>query len=386
MEVAGSCLIGQRAAGSRIDEATHLVGQLPVLLEELEAGRVLLPQARVLIDETRQLVPSVCAEVESRIRVDAQTMAPGPLRRKVRALILAVDAEEAARRAASAKADRNVAFRPIEDGQTLLIAKGPALQIRALELQLDADARALIADGDPRTMNQLRFDLLCAHRSDGVTAKPLQAVIHVPVATALGVSDEPGILDGYGPLPAPLVRELLTDAELRKVCVDKDSGRVVGTERRVIPPTGDPESLRRALLTMVDSSTTVDLTPEPQHDPSAALARDVRFRDAQCDGPGCSQPASHCELDHHVRYPDGPTSFTNLRPRSQRCHHAKHNGWTVICDPDGTSHWTSPTGRTYTIPSRDRPPPVIAPGTRLPPPAEVLRRDQQLRAPATEAA
>jgi hypothetical protein len=50
LEVAGSCLIGQRAA--RIDDAGHLVRQLPVLLEELETGRVLLPQARVLIEET----------------------------------------------------------------------------------------------------------------------------------------------------------------------------------------------------------------------------------------------------------------------------------------------------------------------------------------------
>lgn len=100
LEVAGSCLIGQRAASDRIDDATHLVRQLPVLLDELEAGRVLLPQARVLIDETRPCTPAVCAEVESRVRVAAQTLAPGPLRQRVRALILAVDSEEAARRAA----------------------------------------------------------------------------------------------------------------------------------------------------------------------------------------------------------------------------------------------------------------------------------------------
>lgn len=130
LEVAGSCLIGQRAASDRIEDATHLVRNLPVLLGELDAGRVLLAQARVLIGETRHLCASVCAQVESRIRVAAQTMAPGPLRQRVRALILAVDAEEAARRAARAKADRGVQFRPIEDSQTLLIAKGPAAQLR----------------------------------------------------------------------------------------------------------------------------------------------------------------------------------------------------------------------------------------------------------------
>lgn len=380
MEVAGSCLIGQRAAGSRLDDATHLVRNLPVLLAELDAGRVLLAQARVLIDETRHLSGSVCAEVESRVRVAAQTMAPGPLRQRVRALVLAVDAAEAARRAAAARSDRGVRFRPVEDSQALLIAKGPAAQLRVLELQLDAEARALKAGGDERTLDQLRFDLLAAHQSGDTGVTPLQALIHVPVATALGLSDEPGVLAGYGPLPAALVRELLPDAELRKVCLDGSTGRVVGTDRRVVPPTGCPEELRRALLAMVEDVTTVDATPEPRHDPSAALARDVRLRDASCDGPGCSVPAARCELDHDLRWPDGPTSFGNLQPRSQRCHHAKHSGWTVIRDLDGTSHWTSPGGRTYTVPTRDRPPPAIPADARLVEPRDLAARDAALLA------
>jgi hypothetical protein len=385
MEVAGTCLIGQNAAAARIEAAVQLVRNLPVLLDELDAGRVLLPQARVLIEETKPCTPEVCAEVESRIMAEAATLLPGVLRRRVRALILAVDADEAARRAAKAAADRKVWSRPIEDGQALLIAKGPAVQIHALELRLTAEARAVKKDGDPRPLDQIRFDLLCAHQTGGLAVTPLQALLLVPVATALGISDEPGVLDGYGPLPAPLVRELLTDAELRKVCVDARTGRVVAAERRTVPPTGSPDALRRALLTMVDTATTIDLTPEPQHDPSTALARDVRLRDRQCDGPGCSVHAGQCELDHHVPYPDGPTSFTNLRPRSQRCHHAKHHGWTVTIDPDGTSHWTSPHGRTYTVPTRDRPPPTIPAGTRLPSPARLAAHDRNLLTPSPDA-
>jgi hypothetical protein len=384
MDVAGTCLIGQNAASERIDAAVHLVQKLPVLLDELDAGRVLLPQARVLIEETKACSTQICAEVEARSRIDAQTMAPGPLRRRVRALVLAIDAEEAARRAAKAKTDRSVTFRPIEDSQALLIAKGPAEQLRLLDLQLDAEARALKKAGDERPIEQIRFDLLCRHQTAGLATKPLLALIHVPVATALGISDEPGVLEGYGPLPAPLVRELLTEAELRKVCVDSRTGRVVAAERRTTKPTGCPEELRRAVLAMVASTTTVDETPEPQHDPSAALARAVRFRDGQCDGPGCSVPAARCELDHTTPYPEGPTSFGNLRSRSQRCHHAKHSGWTVVTDSDGTSHWTSPGSRTYTVPTRDRPPPQVAPGTRLPTPAELVARDRSLLTPCCD--
>jgi hypothetical protein len=379
LEVAGSCLIGQNAASERIDSAVHLVRRLPVLLDELDAGRVLLPQARVLIEETRQCSAAVCAEVESRIRTDAQTLAPGALRRRVRALVLAVDADEAARRAAKANNDRGVTFRPIEDSQALLIAKGPAVELRQLDLRLDAEARALKAGGDPRPLEHIRFDLLCQHQTAGLKAKPIQALIHVPVATALGLSDEPGQLDGYGPLPAALVRQLLPDAQLRKICVDASTGRVLAADSSVTPPARTPEQLRRALTAMVKRSTTVDVTPEPQHDPSAALARAVRLRDPGCDGIGCSMPASRCELDHRTPYPDGPTSYDNLDPRSQRCHHAKHNGWTVTRDPDGTSHWTSPTSRTYTVPTRDRPPPEIT-HTELRQPDHVAAHDKSLLA------
>jgi hypothetical protein len=122
---------------------------------------------------------------------------------------------------------------------------------------------------------------------------------------------------------------------------------------------------------------TVDLGNEPRHDPSAALARAVRLRDPHCDGLGCSQPAGRCELDHQIPWPQGPTSFGNLRPRSARCHHAKHAGWTVTSDPDGTSHWTSPLGRTYSVPTRDRPPPALS-STELPTSHAVTARDVAL--------
>jgi hypothetical protein len=195
-----------------------------------------------------------------------------------------------------------------------------------------------------------------------VGAKPVTAVIHVPVATGLGLSDEPGVLDGYGPLSASTTRELLTEATLVKVCVDAATGRLVGGQDKPRPSSGGcPETLRKNLLEMVFASTVVDHSPEPQHDPSAALGREIDLRDRGCDGVGRSMPASRCEHDHKDAWPEGPTSFENLINRSPRCHHAKHHGWTVITDPDGTSHWTSPAGRTYTVPSRDRPPPQTRP-------------------------
>ncbi|MCW2573355.1 MAG: hypothetical protein JWO88_3413, partial [Frankiales bacterium] len=63
---------------------------------------------------------------------------------------------------------------------------------------------------------------------------------------------------------------------------------------------------------------------------------------------------------------------------------AKHHGWTVTIDPDGTSHWTSPHRRTYTIPTRDRPPPAIPAGTGLPSPADLTARDRNLLTPSPD--
>jgi hypothetical protein len=375
IEVAGTCLIGQGTAGSRLSEALRVVHDLPGLLAALEAGRVFVPQAKVLLEETRNCSPEVCAQVEARVLGCAAELPPGRLRPKVRAAVLAVDAEEAARREAAAKTDRGVSIRPVDDGQALLIAKGPALALRQLDLRLTAEAKALIAAGDPRTTEQIRFDLLADHNGDVAGAKPITAVVHVPVATALGLSHEPGRLDGYGPLSAATTRQLLTDANLIKACVDSTTGRLIGTDRRKwVPADGNPDTLQRRLVEMVTTPTVIDRCPEAQHDPSAALARDVALRDQGCDGVGCSVPAAHCENDHHIPWPQGPTSFENLINRSPRCHHAKHTGWTVTTDPDGTSHWTSPAGRTYTVPTRDRPPPTIAADARLANPADLAAR------------
>ncbi len=46
---------------------------------------------------------------------------------------------------------------------------------------------------------------------------------------------------------------------------------------------------------------------EPGYRPSAALAEYVRIRDLFCRFPGCSVPADHCDIDHSVPWPHGPT-------------------------------------------------------------------------------
>ncbi|MBO0681457.1 hypothetical protein JRC04_28680, partial [Mycolicibacterium sp. S2-37] len=67
----------------------------------------------------------------------------------------------------------------------------------------------------------------------------------------------------------------------------------------------------------------------------------------------CDRPADRADLDHTIPYPAGPTSASNLKTLCRLHHLLKtfwtgQNGWRDEQLPDGTIHWTAPTGHTYT--------------------------------------
>ncbi|WP_036375488.1 HNH endonuclease signature motif containing protein [Mycolicibacterium austroafricanum] len=93
--------------------------------------------------------------------------------------------------------------------------------------------------------------------------------------------------------------------------------------------------------------------PEPHYRPSAKLAAFVRARDLFCRYPGCDVPAEHCDLDHVVPYPYGPTHPSNLNCKCRTHHLGKTfaEGWQEQQLPDGTVLWTTPAGqRCTTVP------------------------------------
>jgi hypothetical protein len=122
-----------------------------------------------------------------------------------------------------------------------------------------------------------------------VIAAPVSAhrpLIHitVPITTLLGVDEEPGELAGYGPLPAPIARQIATD----------------------------PDSTWRRLLTDPASGTLLD-HGRRTYRPPTALAHFIRTRDGTCRYPGCRRPATACELDHVQPWQrGGTTSDDNL--------------------------------------------------------------------------
>jgi hypothetical protein len=91
--------------------------------------------------------------------------------------------------------------------------------------------------------------------------QPVQAMIVVPVETALGSSNDPAWLDGYGWLDAPSSRQLLVDAELRRVCAHSGSRQLVDLADRDRRPTPTPDGVRGALLELVGNPITLTDVP-----------------------------------------------------------------------------------------------------------------------------
>ena len=292
------------------------------------------------------------------------------------------DASE--QRHADAAAERHTFAKPLLDGMGLAGAVLTAEQLGAWQAGLDVlERRERLADRAAqveRTAEQRRADLFAAMPAmvlaglaqdaaadaAGLARRPwtlgpeqlaahVVLNVHVPVATLLDRSTAPGSLDRYGPVSAEHVR-LLRPKSFRRVMVDSRTGRPIAVDDRLTPAGSDREAARQQVLAMLRPAVVADVD-EPQHDPSARLARLVDVRDVHCCGPGCS--STRTERDHLEPHPHGPTSARNLALESPRCHHAKHSGWTLVKHPDGSSTWTSPLGRVYRRPGPHAPPPQV---------------------------
>ena len=97
----------------------------------------------------------------------------------------------------------------------------------------------------------------------------------VGLSTLLGQDNDPGELDGHGPIPAALARRLADDP--------------TGTWRRLVT---DP------LGKLIDYG-------RPVYEPPTALRDFVVARDRTCRFTSCDRPAGRCEIDHIDSWEDG---------------------------------------------------------------------------------
>src|SRR5699024_797129 len=134
----------------------------------LARGTIDARRARVIADGLDHVAWQVAMAVEDQVLPRAADRTIAQLRSDVSRALIAVDADEAARRARERVSKRRVSRPKAEtDGMASMRLEGPAADVLALDTALHATAKSAKAAGDERSLDQLRFDALAgiAHRA-----------------------------------------------------------------------------------------------------------------------------------------------------------------------------------------------------------------------------
>ncbi len=321
--------------------------------------------------EAEVLLPgSVPMLADLRPARSAGELTPAQLTARLARLVMRADPRGATDRTSVADTRRGCSLRALPDGMALLSVTGRAELLGAAFARLDSTAQQLLAADartvgrhprlEPgagagrdaaRTLDQTRVDVFLATLlgdSDDLARAHnvhVELALLVPVGTIMAGGDEPGDLDGHGPVPAPLARALAADARWRRWSTDPITGHVTSTGS----PCGDG-----------GSGGDLEARRRRTYRPSAEIADLVRARDRTCRFPTCRRRAQACDLDHVTPFPHGPTCHTNIATECRLHHICKHQGgFGLSISPDGITTWTTPTGQRLVThpPSWGRPPP-----------------------------
>lgn len=316
--------------GRHLGFAKALVYEMPHTLAALEAGRLSEWRATLIVRE------SACLDVDDRRALDAELCADGSkldgmgdarIAAAARAIAYRLNAQAVVDRAAKAESERTVSIRPAPDTMSWVTALLPVAQGVSVYAALK---RAADTTFDDRTRGQVMADTLV----ERVTGRP--ADVAQPVAVNLLISDETlladddtaAVVDGYGPIPAAVARNLVNDAAtdirsratLRRLYRHPRSGALVAMESRA----------RRF---------------------PAGLATFIGFRDQRCRTPYCDAPIRH--RDHaRPHHRGGASTAANGLGLCERCNYVKEaKGWRVSATMDETglhrAEFTTPTGAHY---------------------------------------
>ncbi len=337
-EVAAVIHIHEKAAHTQLETARRLVHDFPTTLDGMRDGAVSERHAQILVRESAGLGPDLLAEYETRLLPSAGLLIPTRFEKLAREIRAALEPEALIQRHQAALADRRVAVEAAPDGMAWFGALLSAEDAIGAAAAVTGIARSLKVEGEERKFGQIEADVFRDLLTDatGVTSPPsgatapvaspaarrgvrAEVLVHLPVMTAMGTSDDAAVLDGYGPIDADTARQLCADAPgFIRVLTDPEDGATLSFGR-----------------------TTYRVPAE--------LKRYLRVRDEVCRFVGCTRSASLCDIDHTIPWAeDGETVETNLAHLCRGHHRLKERGrWQIRHDPGGTLKWTSPTGRTY---------------------------------------
>jgi hypothetical protein len=361
-EVACSLRLAERTAESLVGEASMFAGPMKATLQAMSTGAISYRHAQVLMDQLSFLPLEEVAVFEARLLPIARDVTVGKLKVRARRMRERAHPETITSRARAAVADRAVWWEGRPDGMGTLTWYGTAQQTQAAHDRLTSIAGTAhraeqqddsIPEDQQRTLGQITADAISDLLLDGVTPTGTgggirgSVMITVPVLTAMGTSDAPGFLEGYGPIPADAAREIAGGApSWNRLLTHPETGAVlsVGQDQYTVP---------------------------------AAMRRELRLRDGTCRFPGCNRPAARSDLDHTQAWEDGGhTALDNLAHLCAPHHRLKHQTlWAVRQEPGGVLVWTSPAGAIHrTHPETYLGPPVTQ-AVEDPPPTKAKRAD-----------
>jgi hypothetical protein len=319
--------LAEQTVRAQAHEAEVLRARCPRVWAAFREGDVAAPNARAVAELVDTLPAEACAAFEESVLAAASMLAPARFRTMARTVRERLMPEEATERHERRVEERRVFVEADLDGMCWLTAYLPAETAHAAMTRIDNAARSLaVSPDETRTLAQLRADI-AGDLLAGVLGGPsggISVAVTVPVMTLLGRSDEPGSLDGYGPIDPETARRLA----------------------------GHAPSFTR-LLTHPVSGAVLDVDRTSYRVP-ADLKKWLAVRDGGCTFPGCGRNTRDCDLDHTTAWENGGTTAAGNLAHLCRHHHRlkHHSSWEVRQTPDGVA-WTSPTG---SIRNSDPPP------------------------------
>jgi hypothetical protein len=352
--------------------ADSLRQRLPRVAQVFATGAISYRMITAVVSRTRLIKDrDALAHVDSAIAAHIQTWGSLSVDKTRTEIDYWVDRYDpaAVRRSEYTARGRHVDIRQPEDGCGIadLEARLLATDAEALDQRLEAMAAA-VCKADPRTLEQRRADALGAlgHGAEQLSCgcgdpdcpaadtQPSTVAVHVIAGHDSLTDDTAAQWDGQNP-PGP------TAAQLREMTITQaltdpqpPPNGPAKTPPAVIMGGGMlPAPLLAAKIAATATITPIvhpgDTGPQPRYTPTAVLATFIRCRDMTCRFPGCDEPAHHCDIDHTIAYPHGPTQASNLKSLCRKHHLLKtFGGWHDQQHPDGTVIWTCPQGQTYT--------------------------------------
>jgi Domain of unknown function (DUF222) len=291
-EVAAVMNLSATAASYLVCHAEALDVRLPKVAALLAQGRSDWRTMRLIISRTDLVNDAgLMTKLDDSLAARIATWQSWSKQRIINAVDAAVrlaDPDASRERRVTAEQGRFIGITAQDNGMAELYGTVATTAAAAFDRRLSQLAKQ-VCPADPRTLDQRRADALAALTEGrrlacacgqpqcpqivdvvGSDGDPTGAQVVVTVVaseqTVSGQNDWPGYLEGYGVIDAEQVRELAAAASVRLA---------------------DPQTSAAAGL---------------RYQPSAALERAIRCRDLTCRFPGCSRPATHCDIDHTIPF------------------------------------------------------------------------------------